>query len=64
VGNPVWALAGVGRDSAGKVARGSSQNIGFYYSFGTGSTVTNLKKKSVLFQSLCLLSINTFACTI
>jgi hypothetical protein len=24
VGNPVWALAGVGRDSAGKVARGSN----------------------------------------
>jgi hypothetical protein len=24
VGNPVWALAGVGRDCAGKVARGSS----------------------------------------
>jgi hypothetical protein len=24
VGRPVWALAGVGQDSAGKVARGSS----------------------------------------
>jgi hypothetical protein len=24
VGSPVWALAGVGQDSAGKVARGSS----------------------------------------
>jgi hypothetical protein len=24
VGSPVWALAGVGRDSAGKVARGLS----------------------------------------
>jgi hypothetical protein len=24
VGNPVWALAGVGRDSAGKVPQGSS----------------------------------------
>ena len=24
MGNPVWALAGVGRDSAGKEARGSS----------------------------------------
>jgi hypothetical protein len=24
VGNPVWALGGVGRDSAGKVPRGSS----------------------------------------
>jgi hypothetical protein len=24
VGNPVWALAGVGRDSTGKVAQGSS----------------------------------------
>ena len=24
MGNPVWALAGVGRDSAGKVPRGSS----------------------------------------
>jgi hypothetical protein len=24
VGNPAWALAGVGRDSAGKIARGSS----------------------------------------
>jgi hypothetical protein len=24
VGNPVWALAGVGRDSAGKVPRGLS----------------------------------------
>jgi hypothetical protein len=28
VGSPVWALAGVGQDSAGKVARGSS---GFPY---------------------------------
>ena len=25
MGNPVWALAGVGRDSAGKVPRGSSR---------------------------------------
>ena len=25
VGSPVWALAGVGQDSAGKVARGSSR---------------------------------------
>jgi hypothetical protein len=25
VGRPVWALAGVGQDSAGKVARGSSR---------------------------------------
>ena len=24
MGSPVWALAGVGQDSAGKVARGSS----------------------------------------
>jgi hypothetical protein len=24
VGSPVWTLAGVGQDSAGKVARGSS----------------------------------------
>jgi hypothetical protein len=24
VGSPVWALAGVGQDSAGEVARGSS----------------------------------------
>ena len=29
MGNPVWAFAGVGRDSAGKVARGSSQRETF-----------------------------------
>jgi hypothetical protein len=28
VGSPVWALAGVGQDSAGKVARGSSRAEG------------------------------------
>jgi hypothetical protein len=28
VGSPVWALAGVGHDSAGKVARGSSRGEG------------------------------------
>jgi hypothetical protein len=28
VWNPVWALAGVGQDSAGKVARGSSRAEG------------------------------------
>jgi hypothetical protein len=29
VGSPVWALAGVGQDSAGKVARGSSRAEGY-----------------------------------
>jgi hypothetical protein len=29
VGSPVWALAGVGQDSAGKVARGSSPQLLF-----------------------------------
>jgi hypothetical protein len=28
VGSPVWALAGVAQDSAGKVARGSSRAEG------------------------------------
>jgi hypothetical protein len=28
VGSPVWALAGVGQDSAGKLARGSSRAEG------------------------------------
>jgi hypothetical protein len=31
VGSPVWALAGVGQDSAGKVARGSSRAEGPAY---------------------------------
>ena len=30
MGSPVWALAGVGQDSAGKVARGSSLSYIFY----------------------------------
>ena len=31
--NPVWALAGVGQDSAGKVARGSSGAEGLHRPF-------------------------------
>ena len=30
MGSPVWALAGVGQDSAGKVARGSSLESWFF----------------------------------
>ena len=31
MGSPVWALAGVGQDSAGKVARGSSLESALFF---------------------------------
>ena len=46
MGSPVWALAGVGQDSAGKVARGSSLPFLFHHqlmlslSSDSGSLIT------------------------
>jgi hypothetical protein len=48
VGSPLWALAGVGQDSAGKVARGSSVLV-----FIKLTTVAMKKHLSVASSSLC-----------
>jgi hypothetical protein len=48
VGSPVWALAGVGQDSAGKVARGSSLE-----SSGRAGFLVTRSPYKFLLHSLC-----------
>jgi hypothetical protein len=47
VGSPVWALAGVGQDSAGKVARGSSLESGRL--FGVHDTSCDIIKLYIIY---------------
>jgi hypothetical protein len=52
VGSPVWALAGVGQDSAGKVARGSSRAEGTCVGGFHGTSMANNSIRSNPFLAL------------
>jgi hypothetical protein len=52
VGNPVWALAGVGQDSAGKVAQGSLGAEGACLNFFNLMVISRFSEKSS-FVFLC-----------